>query len=118
MASRKHTTAAMIVKVPSRSICKNFSRRVAFTGRAAGVASTGHPSCTSTGYSSSNNEGGAIFRDRADQRSQLEDEDREHEGGFEWKIFVCLSPGRLERSNGEKEGGGIPSHLIQGIELI
>lgn len=35
MARMKHIVAAIMMKVPMKSICKNFSLRLAFTGLAA-----------------------------------------------------------------------------------
>ena len=72
--------------------------------------------CTSNGPS--DNQRHAVLRNTTDQTANFEYGNRHHEGRLQMEVLVCFPPRRLERSNGEKEGGPVPADVIEAVEFI
>ena len=72
--------------------------------------------CTS--YGPSDDQRLTVRRNPADETTNLEYGNRDHESWFQLEILVRLSPCRLERRNGKKEGGPVPADVIEAVEFI
>jgi len=71
-----------------------------------------------TSNRASNDQCGAVWRHGADQTTQLENGNRDQEGGLQGEILVGFAPSGLEGADGKEEGGPVPSHLVQAVEFV
>ena len=83
-----------------------------------GIAAACDASAAQALDGAANDEGGAVGREGAEQAPNFEDGHRGEERSFQREILVCLAPGGLEHGEGDEEGGSVPSHLLQTMEIL
>lgn len=71
-----------------------------------------------TSDGAANDQCDAVWRHGADQTTQLENGNGDQEGGLQGEVLVAFAPSGLEGADGKEEGGPVPSHLVQAVELV
>jgi hypothetical protein len=67
---------------------------------------------------SPNDQGCRVSGHGAHEAANLKDQNAAQKRTLEWKVLVGFAPSRLKRGDCQKEGGAIPAHLIQRMELV